>query len=149
METIVCMTYRVTPRYREGPRVTCSMCQPLSCVQLFATPWPIAHEAPLSMHSPGKNTGVGFHFLLQGIFPTQGSDLGLPHCRQILYHLSHQGSPILSVAGPNWDAPLWPNKITLMINISKPYSAKELNFNGESCCQPLYALSEVMKEDEP
>ena len=34
----------------------------------------------------------GYHFLLQGIFPTQGSNLGLPHCRQILYHLSHQGS---------------------------------------------------------
>ena len=37
--------------------------------------------------------GVGFHSLLQGIFPTQGSNLGLLHCRQILYHLSHQGSP--------------------------------------------------------
>ena len=33
----------------------------------------------------------GSHFLLQGIIPTQGSNLGLPHCRQILYHLSHQG----------------------------------------------------------
>ena len=43
--------------------------------------------------SPGQNTGVGFHALLQGIFPTQGSNPGLPHCRQILYHLSHQGSP--------------------------------------------------------
>ena len=42
---------------------------------------------------PGKNTGVCCHALLQGIFPTQGSNLGLPHCRQILYHLSHQGSP--------------------------------------------------------
>ena len=41
---------------------------------------------------PGKGTGVGCHFLLQGIFPTQGSNLGLPHCRQTLYHLSHQGS---------------------------------------------------------
>ena len=40
--------------------------------------------------SPGKNTGVGSHSLLQGIFPTQGSNLGLPCCRQILYHLSHQ-----------------------------------------------------------
>ena len=39
---------------------------------------------------PGKNTGVGCHFLLQGIFPTRGSNLGLLHCRQILYHLSHQ-----------------------------------------------------------
>ena len=38
--------------------------------------------------------GVGCHFLLQGIFPTQGSNLGLPHCRQMLYPLSHQGIPI-------------------------------------------------------
>ena len=44
--------------------------------------------------SPGKNTGVGCHALLQGIFPiTQGSNPGLPHCRRALYHLSHQGSP--------------------------------------------------------
>ena len=43
--------------------------------------------------SPGQNTGVGCHFLLQGIFPTQGSNPGLPHCRWVLYHLSHQGSP--------------------------------------------------------
>ena len=43
--------------------------------------------------SPGKKTGVGCHALLQGIFPTQGSNPGLPHCRWILYHLSHQGSP--------------------------------------------------------
>ena len=42
---------------------------------------------------PGKSTGVGWHFLLQRIFPTQGSKPGLPHCRQMLYHLSHQGSP--------------------------------------------------------
>ena len=44
-------------------------------------------------NSPGKNIGVGCHSLLQGIFRTQGSNLGLLHCRQILYHLSHQGSP--------------------------------------------------------
>ena len=44
--------------------------------------------------SPGKNTGVGCHTLLQGIFPSQGSNPGLPHCRWIFYHLSHQGSPI-------------------------------------------------------
>ena len=43
--------------------------------------------------SPGKNTGVGCHVLLQEDFPTLGSNLGLLHCRQILYHLCHQGSP--------------------------------------------------------
>ena len=41
---------------------------------------------------PGKSTGVGCHFLLQRIFPTQGLNPGLPHCRQTLYHLSHQGT---------------------------------------------------------
>ena len=43
--------------------------------------------------SPGKNTGVGCHSLLQSIFPTQGSNPGLPHYRQALFRLSHQGSP--------------------------------------------------------
>ena len=42
--------------------------------------------------SPGKNTGVDCHALLQEIFPTQGSNPGLLHCRQFLYHLNHQGS---------------------------------------------------------
>ena len=45
--------------------------------------------------SPGKSTGVGCHFLLQGIFPTQGSNPGLLHCRQTLYHLSHQGNHVM------------------------------------------------------
>ena len=43
--------------------------------------------------SPGKNIGVGCHALLQGIFPTQGSSPGLPHCRRILHCLSPRGSP--------------------------------------------------------
>ena len=43
-------------------------------------------------NSLGKNTRVGCHALLQGIFPIQGSNPSLLHCRQILYHLSHQGS---------------------------------------------------------
>ena len=43
--------------------------------------------------SPGKNTGVGCHALLQGFFPTQESNPGLSCCKQILYRLSHQGSP--------------------------------------------------------
>ena len=45
------------------------------------------------MHSPGKNTGVGSHPLLQGIFPVQGSNLGLLHGRRVLYRMRHQGSP--------------------------------------------------------
>ena len=51
-------------------------------------------------NSPGQNTGVGSLSLLQGIFPTQGSNPGLLHCRQILYQLSHKGS-ILCKDGHN------------------------------------------------
>jgi len=51
----------------------------------FSSPW----------NSPGQNTGVGSLSLFQGIFPTQGLNPGLPHCRWILYQLSHKGSPWL------------------------------------------------------
>ena len=47
--------------------------------------------------SPGKNAGVGCPALLQGIFPTQGLNPGLPNCWRILYHLSHQGSPYICI----------------------------------------------------
>ena len=53
-------------------------------VQLFANPWTVDCKAPPSWDFPGKNTGVGCHFLLQGIFPTQGSNPGRPHCKQTL-----------------------------------------------------------------
>ena len=64
-----------------------------SCLTLCS---PMDYSPPgSSIHgdSPGKNAEVGCHALLQGIFPTQGSNLGLPCCRQILYQLSYQGSP--------------------------------------------------------
>ena len=50
-----------------------------SRVQLFVTPWTIAARLLYPWDSPGKNTGVGFHDLLQGIFPTQGLNLGILH----------------------------------------------------------------------
>ena len=53
--------------------------------------WP--HELYSPQNTPGQNTGVGSLSLLQGIFPTQGSNPGLPHCRWILYQLSHKESP--------------------------------------------------------
>ena len=53
----------------------------------------LPHGLCSSWNSPGQNTGVGSLYLLQGIFPTQGLNPGLPHYRQILYQLSHKGSP--------------------------------------------------------
>ena len=63
-----------------------------SHIQFFAILWFLC-----PWDSPGKNTGVSCHFLIQGIFPTQGSNPVIPHYRQILYHLSHQGSPFSQV----------------------------------------------------
>ena len=53
----------------------------------------------------GKNTGVGSHSLLQGIFPTQGLNSGFLHYRRILYCLSHQGIPLYNIPPLNWDIP--------------------------------------------
>ena len=55
-------------------------------------------ECGIPWNSPGQNTGMGSCSLLQGIFPTQGSNPGLLHCWQILYLLSHQGSPLDIIA---------------------------------------------------
>ena len=61
-----------------------TLCDPMDC----SLPGSSVHG-----DSPGKNTGVGCHALLQGISPTQGWNPGLLPCKQILYHLTHQGSP--------------------------------------------------------
>ena len=75
----------------------------------------ISHQDLYSpWNSPGQNTGVGSCSLLQGIFPTQGSNPGLPHCGWILYQLSHKGSPrILEwVAYPFSSRSSWPRSQT-------------------------------------
>ena len=75
----------VTARERKCSEVSQScltLCNPMDCV---------AYQDPPSMGFPGKNTGVGCHFLLQEIFLTQGLNPGLPYYSQMLYGLSHQG----------------------------------------------------------
>ena len=63
-----------------GAQLNPTLCSPVHCtLATLLCPW----------NSPGKNTGMGSY---EGIFPTQDSNLGLLHCRQILYHLSHQGN---------------------------------------------------------
>ena len=64
--------------------VWATLCDPMDC----SPPGSSVHG-----DSPGKNTGVGCYALIQGIFPTQGSNPSLPPCRRILYGLSNQGSP--------------------------------------------------------
>ena len=68
----------------------------LNCVWLFATPWTVAHQVPLDF--PGKNTRMSCCFLLQGIFPTQGSNVCLLHWQAASLPLSHPPRKPLSMA---------------------------------------------------
>ena len=69
--------------YDEGESESCSVMSDSLGPHRLYSPW----------YSPGQNTGMGSLSLLQGIIPTQGSNPGLPHCRWILYQLSHRGCP--------------------------------------------------------
>ena len=83
---LVCITFLLTDLYilRLVDQSCQALCNPVDC----SPPGSSVHGDSL-----GKNTGVGCHALLQGSFPTQRWNPGLPYCRQILYHLSHQKSP--------------------------------------------------------
>ena len=85
-------------------------------------------------NSPGQNTGVGSLSLLRQIFPTQGLNPGLPHCRQLLYQLSHKGSPrILEwVACPFSSGSSWPRNQTGVSCIAGGYFFTNWAI-GESC----------------
>ena len=105
--------------------ITCCA-KSLSHVWLFATPGTVARQA-LLWDSPGKNTGVGCHALLQGIFPTQGSNPWLLHCRQTLYCWAtrealktimqhpkwYSVSRLWGVQASRWDPPGWSHSWTL------------------------------------
>ena len=67
----------------------------LSRVRLFATPWTVAHKAPPSMGFSRQEYWSGLPFPSPGDLPDLGIDLGLLHCGQMLYCLSHQGIPKL------------------------------------------------------
>ena len=90
-----------------------TLCYPMACSPLGS-----------SVHgdSPAKNNGVSCHALLEGIFPTQRSNPGLPHCRQILYRLSHKGSPrILEwIAYPFSSGSSQPREASTQNTISRP-----------------------------
>ena len=74
----------IVERTSEVAQLCPALCDPMDC-RFLHPPIRLLHP----WNFPGRSTGVGCHFLLQGIFPTQGSNPGLLLCRQMLYHLSH------------------------------------------------------------
>ena len=71
----------------------CHVCLATRLCLTLVTPWTVPARLLCPWDSPGKSTGVGCHFLLQGIFPTQESNPGLLYCMQTLYRLSYGGKP--------------------------------------------------------
>ena len=94
-----------------------------SHVKFFVTPWTVAHQAPLAMEFSRQEYCSGLPFLSPGDLLNPGSNLGLLHCRQILYHLSHKGSPTL--------LQLWNGFLTSTpLNISSVFLSPKGNFLG-------------------
>ena len=94
-----------------------TLCDPMDC----SLPGFSVHGDSL-----GKYIGVGCHTFLQGIFPTQGSNPGLPRCMWILYHLSHQGSP------PIWVLGFFLKKFFLVLSLQSPMCILQLQHSSIS-----------------
>ena len=127
-------------------RGCCCYCLVVKSCLTLCDPWTVAHQASLSMGFPSKNTGVDCHFLLQGIFLTQGSNqclLYLLHCRQILYLLSHQGIPLILsfLLPPDQKLATGSSKPTLSSWLMKlEKTASLLNVSGWSPSQGAFRL---------
>ena len=95
-----------------------SWCAMLSHLVMCDSLWPlwiVAHGASVHGDSPGKNTGVGCQALLQGIFPTQGLNPGILHCRQILNCQSIQRVMLVVLGSQSWGQVLAPGSMCLPV----------------------------------
>ena len=127
--------------------ITCGkgcMCVPLCCIVLSPSVVSVCSSMDCSppgssVHgdSPGKNTGVGYHALFQGIFSTWGLNSGLPHCGWILYCLSHQGNPwVLDCAASSFSrGSFWPRSWPGVSWIAGGFFTSWTN--REALCVPL------------
>ena len=96
----------------------------MSCsvaTRFFVTPWVIASQAPQSVEFSRQEYWSGLPFPSPGDLPNPGIELGLLHCRQILYHLSHQGSPIILATKLETTQRLLPGVWLNCVTVTKKY----------------------------
>ena len=125
------------------------LCASESCSVMSGSlwpPWTLPDRLLCPRNSPGQNNGVGNHSLLQGTFPTQGLNPGLPFCRRTVYHLSHQVSPRIQewVASPFSRLSFWPRNWTRVSCIADRFfthwGTREAFFKYNACLQIIYNL---------
>ena len=128
------------------------MCLVASFASDSLEPQRVYYSSPgSSVHgdSPGKNTGVGCHTLLQGIFPTQGLNPGLLYCRSLLYHLSHQGSLCIFHSEFYFSHPCMQLCVRIPVTASQPWlflkSSGKFK-NSDPCLFTLLIVSFVMQK---
>ena len=88
--------------FRHIPEWSCWIISSVQLLSHVRLSWPDGLQPARLLRpwdSPGKSTGVGCHFLLQGIFPTQGSNPGLPHCRLVVLFLVFWDLPAVFYSG--------------------------------------------------
>ena len=123
----------------------CVPVQSLGHVWLFVSPWTAAHQAPLSMDFPGKNTGVGCHFLLQGIFPNPGIKPASPaSAGKLFYHWATWWKPQLWSTLVNFLAPkICPTKVLNGVRCQEsnaPLPCQSLTRHSLCACTRLFSL---------
>ena len=129
-------THQATSYWRSRGVLYLSLKMKVSVSQSCPTPCDFMDCSLCSWNSLDKNTGVGCHALFQGIFPTQGLNPGLSNCRQILYHLSHQGSPRKSTG------------VGCHFLLQGIFPTQGLNPGLSHCRQKLYHLSHQGSQSE-
>ena len=113
----------------------------LSHVRLLVTPKTIQPAKLFCLwNSPGKNPGVGCHYILQGIFPTQQLNLGLPHCRQILLPSEPRGKPKEGWEQKNWCFQI----VVLEKTLESPLDCKDIKPANAKGNQPEYSLEVLL-----
>ena len=115
-----------------------TLCDPMDC----SLPGSSVHGS-----SPDNNTGMGCCALLKGIFPTKTLNPGLPHCRWILYCLSHQGSPIIQHTFNNRSSRCFQGMHLLLV--SKIVAVALLSYQIRSDAQSCPTLCDPMNRSTP
>ena len=118
----------------------------LSCVWFFVTPWTAPHQAPLSVAFSRQEYWNGLPFPSSGDLPNPGIKLNLLHCRQILYHLNHQGNPNIFLKSTIVQHSSWHTGAGIEWTGKKRYWLEDWEEMGDGRAEGSSAIGDRVKE---